>query len=76
MESRIGTEDKRQRNLFLTDRGHELESKLSAAQQARVRAAYSAAGSEAVMGFRKVLECMIDQNHVAHVEQLREAHSK
>lgn len=76
VDSRVGTTDKRQRNLFLTEKGQDLEQKLSDAQQARVRAAYSAAGSEAVMGFRKVLECMIDQDHVAHVEQLREGHRK
>jgi len=71
VDSRVGTKDKRQRNLFLTEKGRALERQLSDAQQARVRAAYSAAGPEAVMGFRRVLESMIDQDHVAHVEQLR-----
>lgn len=71
VESRIGKTDKRQRNLHLTDKGRALERQLSDAQQARVRSAYSAAGPEAVMGFRRVLECMIDPDHVAHVEQLR-----
>lgn len=71
VDSRIGTQDKRQRNLFLTEKGRALERQLSDAQQARVRAAYSAAGPEAVMGFRKVLESMIDPDHVDHVEQLR-----
>ena len=71
VDSRVGEADKRQRNLHLTDKGRELERQLSDAQQARVREAYSAAGPEAVMGFRRVLECMIDPDHVAHVEQLR-----
>ena len=71
VERRVGTSDKRQRNLYLTERGHALERRLSDAQQARVRQAYSAAGPEAVMGFRRVLEGMIDPAHVAHVEQLR-----
>ena len=76
VESRIGATDKRQRNLFLTNKGRELERKLSDAQQKRVREAYSAAGMEAVMGFRRVLEAMIDPDHVAHVEQLREGRKR
>jgi DNA-binding MarR family transcriptional regulator len=50
-----GAEDRRQRLLELTDRGRELESRLSAPQRARVGAAYGKAGSTAVEGFRKVL---------------------
>ncbi|CAN5703762.1 MarR family transcriptional regulator [soil metagenome] len=60
VESRIGTRDRRQRNLHLTERGRALEQALSAAQRRRVRAAYSKAGPEVVAGFRKVLEEMID----------------
>jgi DNA-binding MarR family transcriptional regulator len=60
VESRIGTIDRRQRNLYLTDAGNSLERELSAAQRRRMRTAFSNAGPEAVVGFRKVLEQMID----------------
>lgn len=60
VESRVGTSDRRQRNLFLTPAGHALEQELSAAQRRRMRAAFSNAGPEAVQGFRQVLEQMID----------------
>ena len=60
VESRIGTSDKRERNLFLTEDGAALERKLSDAQRNRMRAAYRAAGPEAVAGFRTVLEAMMD----------------
>ncbi|MCR9127210.1 MAG: MarR family transcriptional regulator [Rhodobacteraceae bacterium] len=60
VESRVGTSDKRERHLFLTDRGANLESQLSDAQRARMRAAYREAGPEAVGGFRRVLEAMMD----------------
>ncbi|SFP89524.1 MarR family winged helix-turn-helix transcriptional regulator [Tranquillimonas alkanivorans] len=60
VESRVGKRDKRERHLFLTERGQELEQALSDAQRARMRAAYRAAGPEAVAGFRKVLEAMME----------------
>jgi len=60
VESRVGTRDRRQRNLHLTPSGRALEQALSAAQRRRMRAAFSAVGPEAVAGFRKVLEQMID----------------
>ena len=50
-----GPDDRRQRLLELTDSGHELERRLSAPQRARIAAAYRAAGSAAVAGFRQVL---------------------
>jgi len=60
VESRVGTRDKRERHLFLTEEGNKLDRSLTDAQRARMRAAYSAAGPEAVQGFRKVLEAMMD----------------
>lgn len=60
VESRVGTRDRRQRNLRLTEAGLALEQELSAAQRKRMRAAFSSAGPEAVQGFRRVLEAMID----------------
>ena len=60
VESRVGVADRRHRNLHLTAAGRALEQELSAAQRRRMRAAFSTAGPEAVHGFRKVLEQMID----------------
>jgi DNA-binding MarR family transcriptional regulator len=60
VESRVGREDRRQRLLSLTEKGAALEQRLSEAQRARVRRAYSEAGPEAVAGFRRVLERLID----------------
>lgn len=58
--SKVGADDRRQRLLSLTEAGAALEARLSEAQRARVRRAYSEAGPEAVAGFRRVLERMID----------------
>jgi DNA-binding MarR family transcriptional regulator len=60
VESRVGHRDKRERHLYLTAAGHELERALSEAQRARMRAAYRAAGPQAVAGFWQVLEAMMD----------------
>ncbi len=60
VESRVGTRDKRERHLYLTEKGRALEHELSDAQRARMRAAFRAAGPEAVQGFRKVLEEIMD----------------
>ncbi|MEC7258569.1 MAG: MarR family transcriptional regulator [Pseudomonadota bacterium] len=60
VQSRVGHADKRERHLHLTDAGRALESRLSDAQRARMRAAYREAGPEAVSGFRQVLEAMMD----------------
>ncbi|KPQ21312.1 MAG: DNA-binding transcriptional regulator, MarR family [Rhodobacteraceae bacterium HLUCCA24] len=72
VESRVGRTDKRERHLFLTERGAELERKLSDAQRARMRAAYRAAGPEAVAGFRTVLEAMMDPEKRRLYRALRE----
>lgn len=60
VESRVGREDRRERHLYLTAKGTELERQLSEAQRARMRSAYRAAGPQAVAGFRQVLEAMMD----------------
>lgn len=60
VESRVGAKDRRQRNLHLTEAGRDLEQELSSAQQRRMRTAFSNAGPEAVHGFRRVMEQMID----------------
>ena len=75
VDSRVGKNDKRERNLYLTDEGMELERKLSDAQRARMRAAYRAAGPEAVSGFRQVLEAMMDTEMRRQYYKIRDAKS-
>ncbi|SUZ31582.1 hypothetical protein ROE7235_01331 [Roseibaca ekhonensis] len=62
VEARVGRTDRRERNLFLTEAGQDLERKLAEAQRVRMRAAYRAAGPQAVAGFRQVLEAMMDDD--------------
>ncbi|WP_299846375.1 MarR family transcriptional regulator [uncultured Roseovarius sp.] len=75
VDSRVGKSDKRERNLFLTEEGLALERKLSDAQRARMRAAYRAAGPEAVSGFRQVLEAMMDADMRRQYYQIRDSSS-
>ena len=72
VESRIGHQDKRERHLFLTEKGAALERELSDAQRARMRAAYRAAGPAAVAGFRQVLEAMMDPEMKRHYVTLKD----
>ena len=58
----VGQKDRRERHLFLTDKGQELEKQLSTAQHERMRKAFRQVGPDAVAGFRKVLEAMMDQD--------------
>ena len=60
VESRVGSADKRERHLYLTDEGRDLEGRLSNAQRERMRDAYRKTGPDAVAGFRQVLEAMMD----------------
>jgi DNA-binding MarR family transcriptional regulator len=73
VEARVGREDRRERHLFLTAKGAELERGLSDAQRARMRAAYRAAGPGAVQGFRQVLEAMMDAEARRHYQGLKES---
>lgn len=73
VESRVGKRDKRERHLYLTEAGVELEQELSTAQRARMRAAYRTVGPEAVAGFRQVLEAMMDPDLRRHYNQVRES---
>ncbi len=56
-----GTRDRRQRLLFLTDKGVALERQLTATQRARIARAYREAGAQAVEGYRNVLMGLIDE---------------
>ena len=62
VESVVGKDDRRERHLFLTDQGRDLEKQLSTAQHERMRKAFRQVGPEAVAGFRAVLEAMMDQD--------------
>ncbi|WP_040610663.1 MarR family winged helix-turn-helix transcriptional regulator [Oceaniovalibus guishaninsula] len=73
VESRVGTRDKRERRLTLTEAGRALEAELSGAQRERMRDAYRRAGPEAVAGFRTVLEAMMDSELLRRFEAAREA---
>ncbi len=70
IDSRVGKIDRRERNLFLTEEGNLLERQLSKAQRNRMRAAYKAAGPDAVQGFRRVLENIIDLDKRTYVKKL------
>ncbi|WP_375279641.1 MarR family winged helix-turn-helix transcriptional regulator [Pseudooctadecabacter sp.] len=72
VRSEVGQRDKRERHLFLTDAGVALERTLSDAQRDRMRAAYRAAGPEAVAGFRQVLEAMMDEESAARYAALKD----
>ncbi len=72
VESRVGTRDKRERHLYLTESGQALERELSDAQQARVRDAFRTAGPDAVAGFRTVLEAMMDPEMRRRYQRLTE----
>ena len=72
VRNEVGKRDKRERHLFLTEDGEELERRLSDAQRDRMRAAYRAAGPEAVTGFRQVLEAMMDDEMRKRYDALKE----
>ncbi len=55
VEQKTGVQDRRLRLLYLTDKGSALEQRLTSVQKQRFAAAFSAAGADAVEGFRKVL---------------------
>ncbi len=72
VDSRVGRRDRRERLLFLTDKGLELERRLSEPQRARVRSAYRNAGPQAVAGFRQVLESMMDRDTLRQFHAMRD----
>ena len=67
---RPGLRDRRQRLLELTDKGRELENKLTEQQRIRIARAYRQAGAEAVEGFRNVLTNIIDEADRGRFERL------
>lgn len=68
VDSQVGKRDRRERNLQLSETGHELERSLSEAQRKRMRAAYKSAGPVAVQGFRTVLQSIMDPQMKIHLD--------
>ena len=59
---RTDTADRRRRRLYLTDKGNDLERRLTEIQISRIAQAYRGAGAEAVAGFRTVLRGIINED--------------
>ena len=70
VEQSVGTSDRRQRLLRVTDEEGTLEAELFDALRERVAAAYAAAGQQAVSGFWAVLTGLIPPTDRAMVEEL------
>ena len=66
---KTGATDRRQRLLYLTETGTELEARLTALQGRRFAAAYREAGAEAVDGFQRVLRGLMDQDTLEQMKQ-------
>jgi len=66
---KTGATDRRQRLLYLTETGSELEARLTALQGRRFAAAYREAGAEAVDGFQRVLQGLMDQDTLEQMKQ-------
>ncbi len=58
---KTGAEDRRQRLLYLTEKGENFEKRLFETQRNRVAEAYKKAGPEAVAGFWEVLLNIVDE---------------
>jgi DNA-binding MarR family transcriptional regulator len=70
IEQRTGPTDRRQRLLYLTAKGQNLEHELSKRQSQRIAEAYRLAGADAVDGFRKVLTGITDEKErFAHINE-------
>ena len=65
---KTGTADRRQRLLYLTEKGRTLEQELTSEQQMRLAAAYKDAGAVAVEGFRKVMLGAMDPASRRHFQ--------
>jgi DNA-binding MarR family transcriptional regulator len=68
-----GHVDRRQRLLWLTENGAEMESRLFTVIREKLSLVYSEAGQDAVTGFWQVLELMIPQPDRARVAELSRA---
>lgn len=64
---KTGQEDRRQRLLYLTEKGEAFEKQLFATQRQRVAEAYKKAGPDAVAGFWEVLLNIVDEDERSSV---------
>ena len=69
VRQKTGVTDRRQRLLYLTTTGLELEARLTSLQGRRFAAAYREAGAEAVDGFQQVLRGLMDQDTLDQIKQ-------
>ena len=60
VEQKSGARDRRERLLWLTEKGQKLEQELTGRQSQRFARAYRETGADAVEGFRKVLLGLLD----------------
>lgn len=63
VETRPGVQDRRQKLLYLTDKGKDLECRLFEVLREHLSGAYSEAGQGAVGGFWAVLEGLVPEDH-------------
>jgi DNA-binding MarR family transcriptional regulator len=75
VETRAGTNDRRQKLLRLTAEGSAFEAQLFEALRNGLAAAYAAAGQESVTGFWRVLEGLIPDEDRAMVQKLQKANA-
>lgn len=68
-----GKTDRRQRLLFLTDKGRQLESEIAALQSRRFARAYRRSGAAAVAGFHDVLHALLDEDAEQMLSQLEQS---
>ena len=69
VEQKTGAQDRRERRLWLTEKGQALERELTERQSQRFARAYRETGAEAVEGFRKVLLGLLDPVERAEVDK-------
>ena len=66
---RLGETDRRQRLLHLTEAGIKFETRLTSVQSQRFAAAYREAGVDAVAGFQRVLQGLLDNSTIDQLTQ-------
>ena len=66
----VGTRDARQRLLYLTNKGRQLEQDLSSSQMDRLRAVFAEAGTEATQTFLDLLERLVNEEDRVKVRQI------
>ena len=76
VSQRPGATDRRQRLLHLTKAGSTLETRLTSVQGRRFAAAYREAGVDAVAGFQRVLQGLLDSNTIKQIAQQHRSKSE